>query len=216
MPVVTYIIIAITCVTSYGAFNDLGLFQRYLFSPYLINAQKQWYRFFSHAFIHADFLHLAMNMYTLYLFGGSKGSINGVEITFEFLFGHAKGLFYYILLYVGGIMISSYPSFEKHKHNVQYSAVGASGAVSAVVFASILMYPTMTLRFFFLPIDIPAFVLGILYLVYSWYMARRGTDNIGHDAHFWGAVFGVVFTAAIKYQLLFSFVAQMKDYFGMS
>lgn len=206
--VITYIIIGITLVISYLAFNDTALFHRYLFNPYIINHQRQWYRFFSHAFIHANYLHLLFNIYTLYLFGQI------MEPVFRELFGAAKGTFYYALLYVGAIMISSFPSFEKHKENMHYNAVGASGAVSAVVFAYILINPAGGIGFLFLPFYIPCFLFGALYLIYSWQMAKRGADNIGHDAHFWGAVFGIIFTVALKFQLLGLFVEQVKDYFN--
>jgi membrane associated rhomboid family serine protease len=100
-------------------------------------------------------------------------------------------------------------SFGKHKDNLYYNAVGASGAVSAVVFASIVFNPMAPIRFIFIPIDIPAFIFGGAYLFYSWYMARKGNDSIGHDAHFWGAIFGIVFTIALKPSLAMHFVSRL-------
>jgi membrane associated rhomboid family serine protease len=121
----------------------------------------------------------------------------------------AKGNIYLAILYVGGIVLSVVPAFEKHKHDIWYNAVGASGAVSAVVFSSIIFYPTSKLMLFLIPVPIPAVLFGILYLVYSAYMAKRATDNIGHDAHFWGALFGVVFTILLKPQLAVLFIQQL-------
>lgn len=197
---ITFIIIGMTCLFSIPAFQNRELFGKFLFNPYIIHRNKEWWRFFTHAFVHADWMHLIVNMYSMYLFGLI------VEETFVDVFGTEKGVLFFILLYVGGIMLSSYPSFEKHKNNAGYNAVGASGAVSAVVFSSILVYPQMTLALLFLPIPMPGWIFGILYLTYSWYMGKKGTDNIGHDAHFWGAVFGIVFTATIKPAFVISFL----------
>ncbi|HEY6161294.1 MAG TPA: rhomboid family intramembrane serine protease [Bacteroidia bacterium] len=222
MPIITYLIIAITVLISIQANNDRMLYSRLVFYPYAINKDRQWYRFFTHAFIHSSdpsifVIHLAGNMYTLYLFGARVQilqGVHGLEGMFIYLFGGVKGRFFYVLLYAGAIMLSSFPSFEKHKHNPHYAAVGASGAVSAIVFAYILINPTGGLGLLFLPFYIPAFLFGLLYLLYSWYMAKRGRDNIGHDAHYWGSVFGFVFTVALKFQLLALFLEQVRDYIG--
>jgi membrane associated rhomboid family serine protease len=209
VPVITYILIGVTCLFSYQAFNNTSIFHRYLFNPYQINNRKEWYRFFTHAALHANYLHLFVNMYALYLFG----SIMERVFCYPEMFGRIKGEFFYILMYVGAVMISSLPSFEKHKNNMYYNAVGASGAVSAVVFSYILVDPTGGIGLMFVPgIYIPSFIFGVLYLIYSYHMAKRGRDNIGHDAHFWGAVFGVVFTGALKFQLVTSFVPKITRY----
>jgi membrane associated rhomboid family serine protease len=112
---------------------------------------------------------------------------------------------YFLLLYFGGVLFSTLPSFGKHKDNDTYNAVGASGAVSAILFSSIIMYPQGKIVFLLLPVPIPAYIFGVLYLVYSAYMSKRGHDNIGHDAHFWGAVFGIVFTLALNPGFVVSF-----------
>jgi membrane associated rhomboid family serine protease len=140
-------------------------------------------------------------MYVLYLFGET------VENYFGAIFNMKASLFF-VLLYTGAVAFSSLPSYGKHKNHSYYNAVGASGAVSAVVFASILFDPMGGIGFLFLPgVNIPAFIFGILYLLYSWYMAKKGKDNIGHDAHFWGAVFGFVFTIILKPVLAERFIA---------
>ena len=108
----------------------------------------------------------------------------------------------YVGLYVGGILFSSLVGYQRHIHDPGYRAVGASGAVAAVLFAHILMLPTQAIYLMFIPIPIPSFVFGILYLAYERYMDRRGGDNVAHDAHFHGAVFGVVYTAVLHPRLV--------------
>ncbi len=187
--------------------TNSDLFYRLKFNPYLALHSKQWYRFFTYALLHAGWLHLFVNMYVLYLFGNTV--IDGYCQLFDL-----KGYYYFILLYIGAIIISVLPSFGKHKNDPYYNAVGASGAVSAVVFASILFYPTGKIMIFPVPIGIPAFIFGILYLIYSAYMGKRGRDNIGHDAHFWGAVFGVLFTIAIKPRMALYFIEEIRMFIG--
>ncbi|MBN8702429.1 MAG: rhomboid family intramembrane serine protease [Bacteroidetes bacterium] len=205
---ITYIIIGITILASILAFQDRAIFSKYLFNPFVINEQKQVYRFLTHAFIHADWMHLIMNMLVLYSFGQTLETVY-----FPAVFELPKASMYYVFLYLLAILVSALPSFEKNKHNSYYSSVGASGAVSAVVFSCILIDPTQKIIFLFLPFPIPAVVFGLLYLVYSWYMSKKGTDNIGHDAHFWGAVFGFVYTLLLKPSLFLSFVYQTKQLF---
>jgi membrane associated rhomboid family serine protease len=200
--IIVYIIIIATVIISIVAFQNRMLFEKLRFDPYGMNIHKDWHRFFSYALLHADWGHLLINLFVFYSFG------NNVLYLFEYYFG-GKAILYFILLYAGGVFVSVIPSFEKHKNNPYYTAVGASGAVSAVLFSSILMYPTGKIIFLLLPIPIPAFVFGILYLVYSWYMAKRGKDNIGHDVHFWGAIFGFVFTILLKPQLFMIFINQL-------
>lgn len=162
-----------------------------LFNPSIIRTNKEWYRFLTHALLHADWIHLAMNMYVLWMFGSI------VEEDFIMEFGMIKGEVFFFFLYLSSIIASVIPSFEKHKNDFHYNAVGASGAVSAVVFASILLVPQMSLSLMFIPIPIPAPVFGILYLVYCWYAAKNAKDNIAHDVHYWGSLFGILFTIIV-------------------
>lgn len=192
----TIIIIAITSLVSLMAFSEGRVFQALLFEPFVIKARGEWYRFITHAFIHSNWPHLLVNMFVLYMFG------RNVELLYTQITGRSAVL-PYVGLYVGGILFSSLPSFKKYLMDPTYRAVGASGAVSAVLFAQILMLPTTSIYFFLIPFPIPAFVFGILYLVYSYYMDKRGGDNVAHDAHFYGAVFGVIFTAVLDPDLLF-------------
>lgn len=198
----TLIIIAVTVVISLLALNNAELFARLKFNAYDAKQPNHWYRFFTYGLIHGDFMHLFVNMLVLYSFGR-------VVENFYAIYFPAKSEFYFILLYVGGLILSIVPSFGKHKNDVFYNAVGASGAVSAVLFASILLYPAGKIMLLFIPIPIPAPIFGVLYIAYEYYMSKRGGDNIGHDAHMWGAVFGIVFTAALKPALLLMFVNQI-------
>jgi len=186
---ITIIIIGVSVIASILAFQNRELFLKLSFNPYLIKHYKEWWRFVSHAIVHADWMHLLINMYVLYSFGKI------VESTYFSSFG-IRGLFYFILLYMGGVLFSTVFDYGKNKDNAYYNAVGASGAVSAVVFASILIYPGGSIFIFPIPFPIPSWAFGFLYILYSAYMGKRGGDNIGHNAHLWGAIFGVVFTIA--------------------
>ncbi len=197
---VTLVIILITVVVSVLAFSNQELFRRFVFNAYDIKHFKNTYRFLSYALIHGDWIHLLVNMMVLFSFGRI------VEQYYGFYFG-LKGILYYLLLYVGGTALSTLPSYGKHKDDYSYTAVGASGAVSAVVFASIVFDPLNKIYIFLIPFGIPAIIFGILYLVYSWYMGKKNIDNIGHDAHFWGAVFGFVFTILLKPVLLLQLIS---------
>jgi membrane associated rhomboid family serine protease len=183
---ITLILIGVSALLSIAAFNDRRLFNALLFEPFVIKARGEWYRFVSHAFIHANWPHLAVNMFVLYMFG------RNVESLLPMITGSSATV-HYLMLYGGGILFSTLPSYKRNIHDPSYRAVGASGAVSAVLFAQILMLPTNPVYFFFIPFPIPAYIFGILYLGYSWYMDKHGTDNVAHDAHFFGAVYGLLF-----------------------
>jgi len=199
---VTSAIVLITVAVSLLAFSNPDINRMLIFNTYPIQRSNQWYRFFSHGLIHGDGLHLAFNMFSFWTFGGV------VENAYLILF-EDKGWIFYLLLYVLGLAMASIYSFYKHKDNPYYSALGASGAVSGVVFAFILIAPTQKLMLMLIPIPIPAFIFGGVYLIFSHVMAKRNMDNIGHDAHFWGAVWGFAFTACLKLDLLYSFFNQI-------
>jgi membrane associated rhomboid family serine protease len=199
---INYLIIGITAIVSVMAFSNRELFDKLKFNAYYIKHSKQTWRFFSYGLVHGGWAHLLINMFVLWSFG---------EIVESFLsqsFG-LKGELYFVLLYVAGIIFSTLVDFRNNKENIYYNAVGASGAVSAVVFASILIFPGGSIFVFPIPIPIPSWLFGILYLAYSAYMAKRGTDNVGHTAHFWGALVGVVFMIIVAPQVFAGFI----DYF---
>lgn len=191
---VTWLLIGITAVVSVMAFNRAYMMDRLRFNAYIILHQKEWYRFLSYGLVHADYIHLMVNMFVLYSFGEI------VELYFDRYFG-ARSTIYFLLLYIGGLGFSTLYDFGVHREDPYFNAVGASGAVSAVVFSSILLYPAGKIYLFFIPIGIPAPLFGLLYLAYSAYMAKKAQDNIGHNAHFWGAVFGLVFTSILDFDI---------------
>jgi len=199
-------IVAVTCLVSILAFYNRELLDRLQFNAYAIKHHKQGYRFFTYGLVHAGWAHLAINMFVLWSFGRI------VYTFYIYLFGNL-GILYFLLLYIGGILFSVLFDFGRHKDHEWYNAVGASGAVSAVVFASIILYPAGGVYLFFIPVEIPSPIFGILYLVYSAYMARKGRDNIGHDAHFWGAIYGVILTIALKPGLFLVFIREVMNYF---
>jgi membrane associated rhomboid family serine protease len=204
--VVNTAIIIITALISIYAFYNQEVFDRLKFSPYAIRHNSQGWRFFTYGLVHADWIHLFINMFVLYSFG--KAVIDAYHYYFDL-----KGIFFYLLLYAGGIVFSVLFDYGKHKENVYYNAVGASGAVSAVLFAAILIYPTDRIYLFPIPFPLPSVVFGVLYLIFSAVMAQRGKSNIGHSAHFWGAVFGIAFTLALKPRLAITFMEQVRSLF---
>ncbi len=179
-----------------------------MFNAYAIHTRKEWYRFFSHGLIHADFAHLAFNMYSFYMFGKAVEEAYSMEAVFG-----AKGPLFFILLYVGGLAMSSLFSYEKHKNDIYYNALGASGAVSAVIFSFIALAPKAEMGLIFLPQSLwpPAYIFGILFLGIEYYLGKRGQSNIGHDAHFWGAVYGLLLTFVLKPSLFSSFINKITE-----
>lgn len=180
---ITLIIIIITAIVSIAAFSNSELLNKLILYPAQMRSPGEFYRFITSGFIHADWIHLGLNMYVFWIFG------KYVESLYTTLFGSP---FLFAVMYLMALIASSLPAFAKHKNNYYYRALGASGAVAAVMFSFVYYHPWSTLYFWFIPM--PSIVFAVLYLVYSAYAARKGQDNIGHDAHFYGAVFGFVFT----------------------
>lgn len=178
----TLVIIIVTALVSFAAFNNDDLRNKLILWPRRMDNPAEYYRFITSGFIHSDMTHLFFNMFTLYFFGRNA----------EYWFNVIGRPALYPLLYLVAIVAASIPSYLKHKNNPYYSALGASGGVSAILFCTVYIAPWTTIYVWFIPI--PAIIAGVLYLVYSAYMAKQERDNIGHDAHFWGAVFGFVFT----------------------
>ncbi len=183
---ITLVIIIITTLVSIGGFTSHKIINDLIFYPPAVSEQGQWYRFLTCGLIHADIGHLILNMYALYIFG-----IN-VEKAFLDIFGQ-YGNVIYLLMYISALIVCLLPTYKKHKNNTYYRSLGASGAVSAVVFCFIMLFPLAKLGLLFIPIMIPGFIFGILYLVVSSILERRSSDNINHSAHIWGSLYGIIF-----------------------
>jgi len=199
--ILLYGIIISTVIVSMSAFNDYSKLLKLQFSAYNVYHKKEYFRLLTYGFVHADWAHLFVNMFVFYSFGSS------VILLSEYFFKFP--LMFFIILYIGGLLISPIYALFKHKDNYNYAAVGASGAVSAVVFASIIMFPSGTIRFFLIPIDIPSYVFGIFYLIYSAYMSKKAKDNVGHDAHFIGALYGIFLPLICKPEIFNYFLIQV-------
>ncbi|UYB53974.1 rhomboid family intramembrane serine protease [Xanthomonas sp. AM6] len=203
MPSVTpvnLILIVLTVLVSWAAFNNRKLLDRLILWPPAVDRHRQYDRLVTHGFIHADFPHLLFNMVTLYFFGGP------IERLMERLTG---SMLTYPLFYLAALVVAILPSYLKNQKNPNYFSLGASGAVSAVLFAYILMAPWTGIYFFFIPIPIPAILYAVFYVGYSIWMDRRGGDNINHSAHLAGAAFGVMFLLIMEPSVLQHFLDQL-------
>ena len=208
---ITITLTIITIIVSLLAFNNQETMDRLIFYPPAITKDKQFYRFITSGFIHADMMHLAFNMLSFYFF-----SIL-VEPKFIEYFGD-WGRATYFIMYILALIVSILPTYYKNANNRNYRSLGASGAVSAVVFAGLMISPLSMIGFFIIPPIIPGFIFGPLYLLCSAYLDRKGGGNVNHSAHIWGALFGVVFitiaTRLFSHEDIWaSFVDQVKYYF---
>lgn len=210
---ITLIIIIITVFVSIGGFNNQKLVDDLIFYPPAV-ADGQWYRLFSCGLIHADVGHLLFNMFALFIFGAGQNK-SGVEYAFIAIFGE-KGKWIYLLMYVLALGLCLLPTFIRHKNNYHYRSLGASGAVSAVVFAKILLDPMTGIGLFFIPIFIAGFLFGIIYLVVSAWLDRKGDGYINHSAHIFGGVAGILITIIAceffsDYPVLKAFVEEIRN-----
>ncbi len=197
----TIILIAITVAVSYAAFKSPKLMDQLQFNASKIYYKKEYHRLITHAFIHANWEHLFVNMIVLFSFG------QAIEQYFKFYFGN-NAILDYVLLYFGGILVSNIYALIKHRNNFFYNSVGASGAVSAILFAAIFFDPWNKIYFFGI-LPIPGIVFAALYLVYSYQMSVKQKDNVAHDAHFLGALFGFIFPILLNPQLFESFLDKL-------
>lgn len=185
----TLIIVIITCIISISGFSRQQVIDDLIFYPPAITRRGQYYRFISHGFIHADAIHLAFNMLAFYSFGEGLETVFG----FDCVFGR-MGKVYFLLLYFSALIVASLPDHIKYRDSYHFKSLGASGAVSAIVFSMILFFPQSPIGLIFLPIKIPGYIFGLIYLGITVYLDRRGGSHINHSAHFWGAAYGIVFT----------------------
>ena len=206
---ITTIIVIITTLVSIGGFSNKKIIEDLIFYPPAVTRQNQWHRFFTCGLIHADWGHLFFNMLSLYLFG------QYVEDAFGDLFG-VYGKWVYLALYISALLISLLPTFAKNKNNYQYRSLGASGAVSAVIFAGLMLTPTLGIYIFFIPIPIPGFIFAPLYLIISALLDKKGAGNINHSAHIWGSIYGLAFVIIacqfIEYPVIKNMFQEIKLY----
>lgn len=181
-------IIAVTVLFSVKGFNDRAFFEKYKFNVGAIQNKKEYIRLLSAGFLHADWMHLIFNMLTLYFFG---------PIVIQ-----SFGFLGFLIVYIGAILVGNYFSLFIYKKQPWYSAIGASGGVSGILFCAIAVYPQIGIYFFFIPIPIPGFIFGLLYFGYSVYMMLnpKQWDNLGHAAHLGGAFVGLIYAVAVRPQ----------------
>ena len=197
---ITLAIIVITCIVTLAGFKNGKVVDELIFWPPAITKKFQYYRFVTCGLIHADYMHLIFNMLTLYFFGTI------MEAHYQGELGLQK--WYYLALYIGALIVSNIPTYLKHRNDYNYRSLGASGAVSAVLFAFILLRPWQQIIVLVFPV--PAIVYGGIFLLYSAYMSKKGGDNVNHDAHFYGALFGILFTIAVRPEVINIFMNELK------
>ncbi len=209
---ITYIIIAINCIVSFIGFSNQKLIDELIFYPPEITKKNQWYRFITCGFIHADIPHLAFNMYSFYMFG------QAIEDACVDIYG-SSGKLMFLLLYISALFVCLLPTYFKHKEDYYYRSLGASGAVSAIVFAFIFLAPLREIGLIIIPgLYAPAFIFGIIYLGVTAYLSKRSNSSINHSAHLWGSLYGIVFLsitciAFTDFNPLANFIFQVKNYF---
>jgi len=197
----TYFIIGITVLVSFVAFQNQGLMSKLQFNAAHVVNRKEYHRLFTHAFVHSGWTHLFVNMLVLYFFG------RHVEAYLGYYFGN-KAVTYFLLLYLGGILFSNAWALIRHRNNYYYNAVGASGAVSAVLFTFIFFEPWEPL-YLFMVLPIPGILFAAGYLFYSYQMSKKQKDNVAHDAHFLGALFGFIFPIILNPGLFTRFIDKL-------
>lgn len=191
---VASIIFVITMATSLWAFSNENIYGEFILNPYNVSRGHKVYTVITSGLIHKDWNHLFFNMLSYYFFA----------FQLESMLGHWQ----FGLLYVLSLILSDLPSIQKHKEDIWYNSLGASGAISAVIFSFIMFNPKAQMGIMFIPIDIPAWIFGILYLVYCHFASKHARDNVNHDAHLYGAVSGVVITFALHHDVINEFVRQ--------
>ncbi|SOD19680.1 rhomboid family intramembrane serine protease [Pedobacter xixiisoli] len=189
------IIFVFTLITSIYAFNNSELFGKFMLHPYSVSKGNKLYTFITSGLIHADWMHLFFNMFTFFFFA----------FKLETMIGHWQ----FGLLYIVSLILSDIPTAIRHKDDYRYSSLGASGAISAVLFSYILFLPLSMIGVMFIPM--PAIVFGVLYLIYCMYMSKNSRDSINHDAHFFGALTGLILTVILQAGIIPNFINQLSS-----
>ena len=198
------ILMGVIVVVSAMAFGNPKLRASLIMNPYIISRRGEYHRLLTSGFIHADWMHLGFNMFSLYFFSISTNpQIKGVE--------QILGPVAYLALFLLGVVVSSIPTFFQHKDSPHYNALGASGGVAAVIFSFIVFHPLRKIHLFIFP-GVPGFILGVLYMIYSYFSSKQNRDNIGHSAHLTGAIFGIVFSFIIEPELAIAGIKTIKNW----
>lgn len=205
MDSITIIFIVITVAASLYAWNKPEVMYKWIFNPYSVYTKKEYWRFVTSGLIHQDYMHLFFNMFTLYFFG------RVIEQYFTYLYGGSTGIALYVVLYVVAIIVSDIATYIKHRNDPAYNSLGASGGVSAIVFSAIMFDPTSKIYLFAI-LPIPGFILGALFLIYSYQRSRQTRDRINHDAHLYGALFGLIFTIIIEPSVIPNFISEISNF----
>ncbi|PIQ20535.1 MAG: rhomboid family intramembrane serine protease [Cytophagales bacterium CG18_big_fil_WC_8_21_14_2_50_42_9] len=203
---ITIVLILLTVGISIYAWSNPDLMRKWIFHPFSVDKYHQYYRFVTSGFLHADWGHLLFNMFSFFMFA------RVVEQIFISYHGVQNGILLFLLVYLGGIVVSDIYTYFKQRRNYEYRALGASGGVSAIIFSSILLNPLSGIIIFPIPFPIRGFIFGFLYLVYSYYQGKRMGDNVNHDAHFYGAVYGFVLTIFLVPNALENFISQIQNW----
>ena len=191
-------ILIVTIASSFYAWNQEHIYKKWILNPYQVKHHHQYWRFITSGFVHINYMHLFFNMFALFFFGQNVA----------YYFG-SNGDIFMLMLYLLGIIISDIPTFVKYQNMPNYNSLGASGGVAAVVFSSIMFDPLNLIMIFPIPFGIPGFILGALYLIYSYYQGKRMSDNINHDAHLFGALFGLIFTVVLRPTVVLNFISEV-------
>ncbi len=202
---VTTVLCILIALVSIGAFNKPDWIEKLKHWPYVVYRHKQYYRWLTSGFVHGGWLHLLINLFIFWQFG------EVVEHIYVQMMGPFAGHVAYALLFLLGVIVSDLPSYAKHKNNPYFASIGASGAVSAILFSYILFLPWQMLYLYGI-IPIPGIIAGIGYLWYESYMSKKEGTGINHNAHFFGAVFGVVFTILLNPATALHFVSALLDF----
>lgn len=200
---VTLIIVIVTVLATLYAWKTPDITRKWIFNPYSVKKYNEYHRFITSGFIHNDFIHLLFNMLVFWMFGEQ------VEQIFTSLYG-TLGTILFVALYLLGIIVSDIPTFIKHKEHAYYNALGASGGVSSILFSFILFDPAQKLYLYGI-LGLPGIVWAAIYVLYSAYMGKKEGDNINHDAHLYGGLFGIAFTILVYPQVIGHFIEQLSN-----